>query len=1150
MKTVNDYLKRWLCVIFLFGLVTSLSAQIGAEDEGEIYEMSPFVVDSSDNVGYLATNTLAGTRLNTELKDVGSAISVVTAEFLQDTGATDTETLLVYTTNTEVAGVDGNFTHVGNGSTSNEEGNFLQPHNNTRVRGLTAADNTREYFVSDIPWEGFNVDRIDLQRGPNSILFGLGSPAGIINTDLKDADFAKDFGEVEMRWGRFDSYRGSLDINQILLDDELAVRVDALKKKQYFQQKPAYSEDERYYAALKYEPKFLKTDSARTTLKVKAESGEITSNRPRALTPGDQITPWFDEMGKLTIDPYDNQDNESKRPNTAWESDTYSDGTLNPYYSPYIGNWGQLYGGVLAIYENADSSTMSRYFSEPEHLQMHAPHGETVGGVSPALFRSIADYRTIARNLGLPYASFGQYKNKHLTDPSIFDFYHKHIDGDNKREWQEWDSMNINLSQGFFDEKVGIELVYDDQNYANEQLKLLGGERQTIYMDINANLPDGTPNPNVGRPFLSDSGRYGNNANETQRETMRASVYADLDVGDLMKKENLFTKIVGRHILSGVYTKNTVRQYREQFQRYATDADFGNLIGYTNYTTNDRQINTVHYLGDSLMNASSAAGANLPTLTAVQKPADGTVYLFNSHWNVTGVDYTAPWINPRTGLELTEADNPANYVGWTTAPFNVLDATNPDERAQTLTSAANIKDEVESKVFVWQSYWWDGAVVGTFGYRKDTAKNWSMSAPSYPDGTINLSDFKISGDPGAEQSGITRSYSGVIHINELIPNDRLPFNLSVFYNESENFQPAAGRVDVLNRPLPAPSGETKDYGFMISTKDNRYAARLNWYETTILNDSNDTVGATQWAIGIVENWAHYYAIRYRDDYGNDANFEPKDGMSPEATAALEAAAIEAWFANPPLEILRAWNTDLRDETAYTNYQTADAPIGMTATADTTSKGFEMELLANPTDGLRISFNASRTEATKNNVGGALAEYVDERLEYYRNTAAGEIRIWGPTGYGVIDRWADSGFLGDYELMKLTEGTATPELREWHFNAVANYSFLDGTLKGLNVGGGLRWQDEVIIGYPLTDVGDGVTFDIDNPYYGDARTDVDLWAGYERQLTEKIHWRIQLNVRNAFAQNELIPISTQPDGTPAAVRIAPGMTWEITNTFKF
>ncbi len=53
----------------------------------ETIELSPFVIEADEDEGYSAKNTLAGTRLRTELKDVGSAISVVTQKFLKDTNS-------------------------------------------------------------------------------------------------------------------------------------------------------------------------------------------------------------------------------------------------------------------------------------------------------------------------------------------------------------------------------------------------------------------------------------------------------------------------------------------------------------------------------------------------------------------------------------------------------------------------------------------------------------------------------------------------------------------------------------------------------------------------------------------------------------------------------------------------------------------------------------------------------------------------------------------------------------------------------------------------------------------------------------------------------------------------------------------------------
>ena len=72
--------------------------------------LSPFVVEAKGDTGYAAKDTLAGSRVRTELKDVSSAISVVTNQYLKDTGTHNSQDLLLYTANTEVGGLKGNFT--------------------------------------------------------------------------------------------------------------------------------------------------------------------------------------------------------------------------------------------------------------------------------------------------------------------------------------------------------------------------------------------------------------------------------------------------------------------------------------------------------------------------------------------------------------------------------------------------------------------------------------------------------------------------------------------------------------------------------------------------------------------------------------------------------------------------------------------------------------------------------------------------------------------------------------------------------------------------------------------------------------------------------------------------------------------------------
>jgi hypothetical protein len=78
----------------------------------------------------------------------------------------------------------------------------------------------------------------------------------------------------------------------------------------------------------------------------------------------------------------------------------------------------------------------------------------------------------------------------------------------------------------------------------------------------------------------------------------------------------------------------------------------------------------------------------------------------------------------------------------------------------------------------------------------------------------------------------------------------------------------------------------------------------------------------------------------------------------------------------------------------------------------------------------------------------------------------------------------------------------------------------------------------------------VSFDLANPYMGPAETNIDVWAGYSRKLSDRIEWQIQLNVRNVGEGESLIPITAQWDGTPAGYRIAPTQTWTLTNTFRF
>jgi outer membrane receptor protein involved in Fe transport len=107
--------------------------------------------------------------------------------------------------------------------------------------GTSSANVTRDYFITDIPMDGFNTDRVEVNRGPNAMLFGLGSPQGIVNSGLLKPQLRRDHTRVETQFGRFGTYRTSLDTNRVVRRDLFALRFAALYWQTEYMQEPVSS---------------------------------------------------------------------------------------------------------------------------------------------------------------------------------------------------------------------------------------------------------------------------------------------------------------------------------------------------------------------------------------------------------------------------------------------------------------------------------------------------------------------------------------------------------------------------------------------------------------------------------------------------------------------------------------------------------------------------------------------------------------------------------------------------------------------------------------------------------------------------------------------------------------------------------------------
>lgn len=275
---------------------------LSAQEANEVLELSPFSVTAEDELGYMATSTLAGTRIRTDMKDLGSSIQVITAEFMSDVGATDANTLLSYTTSSEVGGYQGNFAGTSTDGQSRvvQRDEKVNPNRNQRIRGLGAADLTRGFFLTDIPFDSYNTERVTVSRGPNSLLFGIGSPGGVIDNSLKqaytDAERAN-FGEMSFRVDNFGSMRSSFDVNHSG-NPRVAVRATGLYNDQRFKQKQAFDRDKRSYVALTVIPfeNLRNPRVGRTIFRGNYEAGRSGGSPPEIIPPTMAFHHWFEPI--------------------------------------------------------------------------------------------------------------------------------------------------------------------------------------------------------------------------------------------------------------------------------------------------------------------------------------------------------------------------------------------------------------------------------------------------------------------------------------------------------------------------------------------------------------------------------------------------------------------------------------------------------------------------------------------------------------------------------------------------------------------------------------------------------------------------------------------------------------------------------------
>lgn len=485
-----------------------------AKAEEEAVVLSPFEVTASLDQGYAARETLAGTRFKSELKDVPSQVSIMTKEFLEDIAAVTMEDAYRYSLNVE------NTTEYM--SATNGGGDFnagvLNTRNANRIRGMSTAGVTHDFFQTVVLQDSYNVERMSISSGPNAILFGNGNPGGIVDTSFIRSNLQRTRAEVSFRTDNYGSRRGSTDINQPVIRNVFGLRFAAVKSHQNHWREPGGRDDERYFGTFTLKP------HRTTTLRVYYEDAMLDMTTPRNVRMGDNVTPWI----------------RAGRP-------AFNNGLNNP--------------GVVA---GANAGIFARNTSTRTVLILgaYAANPYTVWGAGAATNIALPATRYTVNTLGP-----GSQPNQAGTDSYIYSLpyddtispFDVSVNGNGTRNLMYGRTWGVGFEQRL-PGNLYFQADYNNERVRNPISDFLRGIGSAVRADANQFLPDRvTPNPNFGRYYVEGEPRVF--AFRSDKQEGRAMLSYELDLAS----RGDWVRWLGRHRAAAMYQRSEAMDLQQEF---------------------------------------------------------------------------------------------------------------------------------------------------------------------------------------------------------------------------------------------------------------------------------------------------------------------------------------------------------------------------------------------------------------------------------------------------------------------------------------------------------------------------------------------------------------------------------------------------------
>ncbi|MEH2397546.1 TonB-dependent siderophore receptor [Nostoc sp.] len=168
------------------------------------------LVVTGEQDGYRVPDASTATRTDTPLRDIPQSIQVIPQQVIKDQQITR-----IGDATRNVSGVT-------------QQGGYGGSTDNYNIRGFTTYENLRNGFaVQDDLVNPTNIERIEVLKGPASVLYGQFEPGGVVNYITKQP-LSEPYYSAEFTAGSFSTYRPSIDISGPLNSDKtLLYRLNA-----------------------------------------------------------------------------------------------------------------------------------------------------------------------------------------------------------------------------------------------------------------------------------------------------------------------------------------------------------------------------------------------------------------------------------------------------------------------------------------------------------------------------------------------------------------------------------------------------------------------------------------------------------------------------------------------------------------------------------------------------------------------------------------------------------------------------------------------------------------------------------------------------------------------------------------------------------